>query len=618
MKSSICSIISICTLSSALTALPIGLAQAQSSPAAQCEASRDAGDPAAESALAALLADSREAQLRLAPLEALLSGDKRFADRFGEPLSEATLTAEYEEKKSEYERLKRINRDALGAMERIAYDVFSYQLRHDLKGHEEGLRRIQTLSPLDAFYGAQAAYGDIASGQGGVAFESLKDYEDGLARLEGFSRHMRRVIDKLGAGLDEGYVQPRVTAQTVLRQVEEMLALDVEQTPFFQPVVKMPDTIAEADRTRLASAYRSAIEEDVQPAYRLWRDYLKNEYLAVARDEPGVGGMKDGRALYDWLVEGHTTTTLSAEEIHDIGLAEVARIEAEMKDVKAAAGYDGTLQEFFVHLRTDPSFVFDEPEGFFNAFDELDAYVRTRMDELFHYMQKAPFDSQPLPALGSTRGSGYYRPGPPDASAPGVLYVNVTDMRSRPIWQTESLFLHEAIPGHHYQISLAQEDETLPEFLRFGRYTGYIEGWGLYAESLGGELGLYTDPYQLFGHLDWEMLRAVRLVVDTGIHAKGWSRRQAIDFFLAHSAFTEKDAASEVDRYISMPGQALAYKIGQMKIAELRAKSSNALGAAFDIRDFHDEVLDTGPLPLSTLEIKIDDWIDYTKTCGGQ
>lgn len=614
MKKPIYSIISICVLSSALTALPIQTAQAG---AAHC-AAPEAGDPAAEAALTALLADSREAQLSRAPLEALLSGDKRFADRFGEPLSDATLAAEYAEKTEQYERLKDINRNALGPVERIAYDVFSYQLRHDLKAHEAGLRLIQTLSPLDAFYGAQASYGDIASGQGGVAFESVKDYEDGLARLGGFARHMRRVVDKLRDGLDQGYVQPRVTVETVLRQVDEMLALDVEETPFYRPVLDMPAAIAEADRIRLANAYRAAIEEEVRPAYLLWRDYLKNDYMAAARNDPGLGGMKDGRALYDWLVAGHTTTTLSAEEIHAIGLAEVARIETEMKTVMAKTGYEGTLQDFFVYLRTDPSFVFDEPEGFFNAFDELDVYVRTRMDELFHYMQKAPFDSRPLPALGSTRGSGYYRPGPPDASAPGVLYVNVTDMRSRPIWQTESLFLHEAIPGHHYQISLAQEDETLPEFLRFGRYTGYIEGWGLYAESLGGELGLYTDPYQLFGHLDWEMLRAVRLVVDSGIHAKGWTRRQAIDFFLAHSAFAEKDAASEVDRYISMPGQALAYKIGQMEIAELREKSTAALGDAFDIRDFHHEILNAGPLPLSILEAKIEDWIEYTKACGGQ
>ena len=614
MKKPIYSIISICVLSSALTALPIQTAQAG---AAHC-AAPEAGDPAAAAALTALLADSREAQLSRAPLEALLSGDKRFADRFGEPLSDATLAAEYAEKTEQYERLRDINRNALGPVERIAYDVFSYQLRHDLKAHEAGLRLIQTLSPLDAFYGAQASYGDIASGQGGVAFESVKDYEDGLARLGGFVRHMRRVVDKLRDGLDQGYVQPRVTVETVLRQVDEMLALDVEETPFYRPVLDMPAAIAEADRIHLANAYRAAIEEEVRPAYLLWRDYLKNDYMAAARNDPGLGGMKDGRALYDWLVAGHTTTTLSAEEIHAIGLAEVARIETEMKTVMAKTGYEGTLQDFFVYLRTDPSFVFDEPEGFFNAFDELDAYVRTRMDELFHYMQKAPFDSRPLPALGSTRGSGYYRPGPPDASAPGVLYVNVTDMRSRPIWQTESLFLHEAIPGHHYQISLAQEDETLPEFLRFGRYTGYIEGWGLYAESLGGELGLYTDPYQLFGHLDWEMLRAVRLVVDSGIHAKGWTRRQAIDFFLAHSAFAEKDAASEVDRYISMPGQALAYKIGQMEIAELREKSTAALGDAFDIRDFHHEILNAGPLPLSILEAKIEDWIEYTKACGGQ
>ena len=609
-------ILSLYAFGGALTAAYAGLAPASAVAASQCAPA--GGDPETSAALAALLSDSREADLKRAPLEALLSGDKRYADQFGEPLRNETLAAEFSDRKAEYARLQTIDRNRLGPIERIAYDVFARQLRHNLEAHEKGLRRIQALSPLDAFYGAQASFGDIASGRGGVAFESVKDYEDGLARLEGFARHMRRVVDRLREGLDQGHAQPRVNVETILRQVDEMLALETEETPFYQPVVDMPAGIAEAESARIAEAYRQAIETEVRPAYRLWRDYLGNEYLPAARAEPGLGGMKGGRALYDWLIAGHTTTTLSAEEIHAIGLAEVARIETQMKAVMAKAGYDGTLQEFFVHLRTDPAFVFDEPEGFFNAFKDVEAHVRTRMSDLFHDMQKAPFDSRPLPALGSTRGSGYYRPGPPDASAPGVLYVNVTDMRSRPIWQTESLFLHEAIPGHHYQLSLAQENETLPEFLRFGRYTAYIEGWGLYAESLGAELGLYTDPYQLFGHLDWEMLRAVRLVVDTGMHAKGWSRRDAIDFFLAHSAFTEKDATSEVDRYISMPGQALAYKIGQMKIEELKNQSREAQGEAFDIRDFHDEVLNAGALPLSTLETKINDWTARVLECGGQ
>ncbi len=572
-------------------------------------------DPAVHSDLLTLFEQSQEAELKLSPLSALLRGDKRYADQYGKPLRPETLATRKANKEAEYKALKAIDKSKLGEKDRIAYEVFENQTEHELRILNSGLRDIETMIPLNIFYGAHVSYTDIASGGGGVSFNTLEEYKNGLSRLKGFAAHMRYSIEKLSQGLNEGYVQPRITVESVLTQVDNMLALSPEDTPFYQPLKSVPDTISTEDRTQLQAEYASLISDEILPVYQQWKTFLSQDYLPKARSVPGLTGMKDGDALYQMYIESHTTTDLTADEVHSLGKREVARLEAEMKEAQKATGFKGDLQEFFVHLRTDPSFVFATPDDFFNAFMNVQAHVIPRMPDLFFNMQKAEFDARPLPGLGENRGSGYYRSGPPDASAPGVLYVNVSDMRSRPIWQTESLYLHEAIPGHHYQGSLARESTDLPDLLRFARYTAYSEGWGLYAESLGKELGLYTDPYQWVGHLDWEMLRAVRLVVDSGIHAKGWSRQQAIDYFLAHSAFTEKDATMEVDRYISMPGQALAYKVGELKLQELRQLSQKTLGDGFDIRAYHEQVLNTGPLPLSLLEDKITSWLKTAKDC---
>jgi uncharacterized protein (DUF885 family) len=324
---------------------------------------------------------------------------------------------------------------------------------------------------------------------------------------------------------------------------------------------------------------------------------------------PGRKAMKDGLALYAADLARHTTTRLPAAEIHQLGLAEVKRIRGGMEEVKKKIGFAGTLHQFFDHVRDDPKFYDTQPQALLDRFREIEARIWPNIPKLFHDRPKAPFEVRPLPVLGDQRGTGYYRAGPPDASGPGILYFNMSMLNTRPIPTLETLTLHEGIPGHHFQISQVQENEALPPILRFGKSTAYTEGWGLYAETLGSELGLFQDPYQWFGHLDMEMLRAVRLVVDTGLHQDGWSRDKAIQYMSENTSMAPRDVAVEVDRYIAAPGQACAYKIGERKILELRTRAKKSLGARFDIRDFHRQVLNTGALPMEVLDRKIDGWL---------
>jgi uncharacterized protein (DUF885 family) len=566
-------------------------------------------DTNAGAQLHALLHVSSERSATLHPLRALQAGDRRHAGRFGEPLSDGYLTQREAHKRDEYTRLLTIDRSALSGVDQLAYDVFRYQLETDLEGLARGYEAIEQLTPLDVFFGPQVSFADLSSGQGGVRYETLQDYEEGLQRIAGFVGWMSAAVARLEEGKAIGYLQPRVVVDIVVRQADEMLSLGVEQSPFLAPVARIPAEIPGPVATELRARYHAAVRDDVLPAYRALRRYLEEEYRAHSRELPGLGDMKRGMDLYEWRVRKSTTTLTSPREIHALGLQEVARIRGAMEEARDAIGFEGDLGELFVHLRTDDRFVFASEDDFIAAFRQVGAHVESRLGRLFATLPRTPYDIRPLPALGGTRGSGYYRPGPPDASAPGVLYVNLTDLRSRPTWQTESLFLHELLPGHHLQNSIARERADLPDLLRFGSYTAYGEGWGLYAESLGRELDLYEDPFQWFGHLDWEMLRAVRLVVDTGLHAFGWSRDRAIEYFLANSAFAPADAAREVDRYISMPAQALAYKVGEMKIRSLRRNAEEALGERFDVREFHAQVLESGALPLAVLEARIGAWI---------
>lgn len=562
----------------------------------------------ADARLRALLEESEAADARLDPLGAVRKGDAA-AEPFVDPLGDAYARTLEANKRRELAALKAIDRNALSAVDRIAYDVFDYRTSQTLELFDDGLFDVQRKANLNPSFGLQVEFPDFVSG-GAAPFATLADYEAGLVRLDGFAGYLTNAIGQLKAGRAAGYVQPRVVVENVLAQVDAMLKLPVEESPFYAAIKRMPDGIAAADRARLAAAYRQVIEAKVYPGYLLWQTYLRDDYLPAASAAPGRWAMKDGAKLYAWELKRHTTTTRSADDIHALGLAEVRRIRAGMEAVRKEVGFQGDLKAFFEHVRTDPRYYYTRPEDLIARFEAIEAKIWPAIPRLFHERPKAPFEVRPLPALGDQRGTGYYRPGPPDGVSPGILFFNMSMLGTRPIPTLETLTLHEGIPGHHFQITLARENEALPPLLRYGSSTAYSEGWGLYAESLGRELGMFGDPMQLFGHLDMEMLRAVRLVVDTGLHAKRWERQQAIDYMLDNTSMAPRDVAVEIDRYIAYPGQACAYKIGELKFRELRERSARALGKRFDVRDYHHQALGTGALPMAVLEAKIDGWIE--------
>jgi uncharacterized protein (DUF885 family) len=595
-------------LTAALGAALLAGCAATSPPAGTAAA--EAARPSASEALATLFRESDEASLRRNPVQALARGDMRYADRLGDFLTDAYYDAEREAARADLAALARIDREALTPDERVAYDVFKWQRGMDLRGLEGELFAASVVRPIDHFNGFHAGVAQLSSGEGIAPYKTLADYENGLKRLDDFVRALDLAIVRMEQGLDAGVVQPKLVMANVLEQLDAMLAEGVEGSSFYRPVTRFPAEIPAADQSRLKAEYAAAISAEIRPALTRLRDFVRDEYLPRARDSVGLQDMKGGPALYRYLVEVSTTTELTPEEIHAIGLAEVARLHAEMEKVKDEVGFTGTLQQFFEHIRTDPKFKPPTREWLQQGYVGIGKRLDATLPRLFSTIPKTPLEIRPVPALtekGAARGS--YQGGSADGSRPGVFYFNAYDLPSRTTPGMETLYLHEGAPGHHFQISLAQENEALPSFMRFGGNTAYVEGWGLYAETLGRELGVYTDPYQYFGYLDSQLFRAIRLVVDTGIHSKGWSRDQTIQFILDNSSRGRSNATAETERYIAMPGQALAYKIGQLKISELRKRAEQALGPRFDIREFHAQVLMTGALPLAVLEKKIDDWI---------
>ena len=562
-------------------------------------------------ALKRIFADSDEAALALSPLGAMIRGDMRYADQFGDYITPGYYARMKANTEDEMRRLEAIDRAALSRDDRIAYDVFRYQGRQLLDFYDRGIVAIQAQLPIDHFSGEHVFYPDICSGKSVAPFDTVQDYDNGLKRLDGYALYLERTIGRMREGMAAGHTQPRLVMENILDQLGRQMAGGVEASPFYQPIKDLPGDFPATDRERLASAYRAVIGERVFGAYRKLQDFIRSEYLAACRDaKPGLVSMKDGPALYKALIEENTTTDLSAEQIHRIGLDEVARIKHDMLAIKDQVGFNGTLKEFFGHLRTDPQFKLASKQALLDGYNAIRARVDAAVPKLFSLTPRSPFEIRPVPAYSEeNEAAGSYRQGTPDGTRPGVFFVNTFDLPSRTTPGMETLFLHEAIPGHHFQISLAQENEALPNFMRFNGNTAFVEGWALYAESLGPELGMFADPYQAFGSLDDEMLRAIRLVVDTGIHARGWSREQAIRYMLDNSAQSETEARAEVERYIAIPGQALAYKVGALTIRRLRTEAEQALGARFDPREFHAQVLDTGALPMAVLEAKIRDWI---------
>ncbi len=564
--------------------------------------------------LFALFAASDEATLRRNPIQALFRGDLRYADRLGDNISDAYFAAEKAAAEKDLADLRAIDRAHLSSTDKIAYDVFEWQTKINLKGFEPGLLEANIYRPIDHFSGFHIMYPDFASGQGAAPFKTLADYENNLKRHKDYVSYLDASIGRFRQGMQAGIVQPRLVVNNVIDQLNLQIAQGVEGSTFMGPVKTFPAGISAVDQARLKTAYAAAVRDQLLPAMIRLRDFLKTEYLPAARDAVGLHAMKSGDIYYAFMIEQNTTLPLTADYVHKLGLSEVARITHEMEAAKTAAGFKGSMPEYFAYLRTDPKFAPASKEALRDGYFAIRDRVLKRIPEQFSTIPKSPLDIRADPPYREkTSAGGEYMQGTPDGSRPGVFYYNTYDLPSRYTWEMETLFLHEAIPGHHFQISLAQENDALPSFMRFGGNTAFAEGWALYSESLWRPLGMETDPYQRMGGLNDEMLRAMRLVVDSGIHAYGWTRDQAIDYMLANSPMARTDATAEVERYIAIPGQALAYKIGQLTIQRCKARAMAALGDKFDPRAFHAQVLMTGALPMPVLEKKIDDWIAEQK-----
>jgi uncharacterized protein (DUF885 family) len=581
--------------------------------------------PAATSPAAAKLQQVVEAywqeRLALNPLLATSLGDARWNDVLPISISPEHRAKVLATEKKYLAAAKAVKPDALTGQDRLTWDVF-------VRGREqaiEGARFPEELLPVDQFNGLPQTLAQLGSGTGSQPFVTVRDYENWLKRAGGFPAWVDQAIANMREGMRRGVVLPKPLVERLLPQLDQLAPAEVEKSVFWQPVGRMPASFADADRARLTAAYRTAIESTIHPAYRKLAAFLRTEYLPKARDTIAMTALPDGPAWYAYRVKQMTTTDYAPERIHAIGLSEVARIGAKMDEVIRRVGFVApdaktpaeTRKAFIESLRRDPKFYFDTEAELLAGYRALKAGVLANVPKLFSTVPKADFEIRAVePFRAPSAAGGSYQRASPDGSRPGIFYANTYDLKSRPKYAMQALFLHEAIPGHHYQIALAQEVGTLPSFRRFGGYTAFSEGWALYAESLGPELGLYTDPYDAFGALSSEMFRAVRLVVDTGMHAKGWSRQRALDFMLTNTATGETAARAEIDRYLAMPGQALAYKMGELQITELKEKAKRELGPRFDVRAFHREVLIDGALPLDVLAAKVDRWIAATKKGG--
>ena len=562
-----------------------------------------------------LFRESDEAQLKRSPLFGISRGDLRYADQFGDYVSDAYYAAEKAASESDLSVLHSIDRASLNSTDQLAYDVFEFTTADTLKNYEPDTLALTKVRPINHFSGFHTFYPTFSSGAGGAPFKTVADYDNALKRHAGYAKLLIASVDRFRQGETEGVFETKMTIRNVIEQLETQVKQPVEESPFYGPIKKFPDDFSSADKARLEAAYRAEIRDDIYPAIKRLHDYLATSYLPRARDGVGLMYMKGGDRLYRQLVQSTTTLPLTPEEIHQTGLSEVARITGEMEKVRQEVGFKGTLAQFFDDLRDNPKYKLPTREALTQGYYAIGKAVDAKLPAYFSTIPKARLEIRPYePFREKFEAGGSYEQGTPDGSRPGTFYFNAYDLPSRTTPGMTTLYLHEGAPGHHFQISLAQENEALPAFMRFGGNTAYVEGWALYAETLGYDMGFYADPIQRFGTLSDEMLRAMRLVVDTGIHSKGWTREQAIDYMLSHSNMGKTDVTAEVERYIAIPSQALAYKTGAMTIQRLRRKAEAELGDKFDIREFHAQILMTGSLPLAILEQKIDRWIASKKS----
>jgi uncharacterized protein (DUF885 family) len=557
-----------------------------------------------------LFEDYYEERLQLFPLEATAIADNRYND-----LLPADISDSYREKLKAFYRkyqneLASYDRSKLNGQDAISYDI----LKHETEIQLEGLNFKDNLMPVNQFWSMHLTFAQLGSGSGNQPFKTEKDYNDFLKRITAFVAYEDTVISNMRRGLAEGRTPPKILMERVLPQLEGIYSKELKENVFYGPVNIMPASFNEETKKKFTDAYTRAINEQINPTYKKLYDFIKNEYMPKCRESAGISNVPEGKEYYAFLAKFWTTTNLTPDEIFNIGQSEVARIKSEMQKVMNEVGYKGDSKSFFNYLHTDKKFMpFKTAAEVLNAYRHIDTMMEPQLKKLFNLVPKTKFEVRQTEKFREASASAEYNQGTPDGSRPGIFYVPVPNPEKFNVVGMEDLFLHEAIPGHHYQISLQQENTELPRFRRFSWYGAYGEGWALYTESLGKELGLYTDPYQYFGSLSEEMHRAIRLVVDVGMHLKGWTREQAIQFSLENEAESEADITSEIERYMAIPGQALAYKIGQMKIKELRKKAETGLDSKFSIQKFHDEVLKDGCLPLDVFEKKINSWIEEQK-----
>ena len=553
-----------------------------------------------------------ETYLERNPLAATFIGDHRYDDRLSNSISPAYVAESRALEQRFLEAAEQFDPDALSPADRLSLEIFLAERRRALAALEYPAH----LLPISQIGGLQRTMPVLASGQSAQPFATVADYERFLKRIADFTTWVDQAIANMRAGIEQGVTNPRAVMASVLPQLEAMIVEDPTDSLFYGAIEAMPATIAGAERERIEKLFRAAIADKVVPAYARLHRFIRDDYLPAARETVAWSALPDGQAWYAELARQYTTTDLTPDQIHAIGLEEVARIRSEMDAVRREVGFEGDLAAFFEFLKTDPRFYYERPEDLVEGYRALKRRIDGLLPQLFSDFPRADYEVREVEAFRAATSAGaFYQSPSEDGSRPGIFYINTHNLKAQPKFGMETLSLHEAAPGHHFQIAIQQELEGLPRFRRFGAfYVAYAEGWALYAESLGRELGLFTDPYQYYGRLSDEMLRAMRLVVDTGLHTRGWTREQAIDYMLANSTLAESDVVSEVERYIAMPGQALGYKIGQLRITAMRARAEERLGERFDAREFHSVVLRDGSLPMDVLDAKVDRWIEARRS----
>ncbi|WP_439108296.1 DUF885 domain-containing protein [Flagellimonas olearia] len=562
--------------------------------------------PSKSAEFATVLDNYYEDGLKLNPLLATMAGDHRYDDSFPNMLSDV-----YQEESKAYyegykERLSQFPDESLTESEQMSKAILLWECNINL----DEFNFKADLTPIDQMWSPNLFVGQLASGSSAQPFNTVEDYENWMKRVDGYLEWLSSTETKMKEGMEKGHVLPKSLIVKVLPQLQSQTGKDLDQHLFYQPIKNMPADFTEEQKASLTAAYKDMIINKVIPAYENLYNFMSTDYLEAGRESSGIQGEPHGDAYYAHQIKKYTTTNMTAAEIHELGLSEVARIRSEMEKIKEQVGFEGDLKAFFDYVRNNKDLMpFTDPQQVIDNFNAIHERMKPQIEKLFDKKPKTPFEVRRTEAFRENSASAEYNQGSLDGTRPGIFYVPIPDVTHYNTYSDESLFLHEAIPGHHYQISLTQENEELPEFRKTLWYSGYGEGWALYTESLGKELGLYTDPYQYFGMLGAEMHRAVRLVVDSGLHSKGWTREEAIQYSLDNEAESEASITSEIERYMANPGQALSYKIGQLKIRELRKKAEDALGEKFNIGQFHNQVLETGCVPLALLEDKIDGWI---------